>query len=509
MMKNLKKSKLTLITAWLLTAVMLLQLVPALGVFATETVKSGVDGNISWIIDSDGVLTFSGIDGNISWSVADGVLTLSGTGDMNNYDYWDNPAPWKNLKFTTAVIEEGVTSIGDDAFEGCAGLTSITLPDGITSIGEFAFYDCTGLTSVTLPVSLTSIGNGAFGDCWSLTSITIPKNVTFVSGDAFSGCNKLESILVDNSNTAYTSSDGILYSKDMTQLVACPGAKSGALIVPDSVVAIGDEACADCDDFSSIILPNSLAFIGDSAFSSCTDLKTVYYYGTEAEWNEIIADLGNGWLLNAEIIFLDGEQPDAYTKISWTLANDGTLFLSGSGVMNDYGYRNDAPWIDLSFTTAVIEEGILSIGENAFSNCNDLTSITLPNSLVHIGDYAFNYSDLLTTVYYYGTEAEWNEISIGSKNDKLLNAEIIFLDGEQPSNPDTPEDNEKPENLGDANGDGAVDAIDAARVLMIDAGLVELTEADIEACDANCDGSVDAIDAAHILRFDAGLIEEL
>ena len=125
------------------------------------------------------------------------------------------------------------------------------------------------------------------------------------------------------------------------------------------------------------------------------------------------------------------------------------------------------------------------------------------------------YCSGLTTVYYYGTEAEWNEISIGDYNDKLLNAEIIFLDGEQPSNPDTPdtpdtpEDNEKPENLGDANGDGAVDAIDAARVLMIDAGLVELTEADIEACDANCDGSVDAIDAAHILRFDAGLIEEL
>ena len=141
--------------------------------------------------------------------------------------------------------------------------------------------------------------------------------------------------------------------------------------------------------------------------------------------------------------------------------------------------------------------------------CSGLTSITLPNSLVSIGDQAFFPCRNLTTVYYYGTEAEWNEISIYSANDELLNAEIIFLDGEQPSNPDTPEDNEKPENLGDANGDGAVDAIDAARVLMIDAGLVELTEADIEACDANCDGSVDAIDAAHILRFDAGLIEEL
>ena len=88
---------------------------------------------------------------------------------------------------TDLVIPDGVTSIGDGAFDGCSGLTSVTIPDGVTSIGDGAFYGCSGLTSVTIPDSVTSIGSYAFCDCSGLTSVTIPDSVTSIGDYAFKG----------------------------------------------------------------------------------------------------------------------------------------------------------------------------------------------------------------------------------------------------------------------------------------------------------------------------------
>ena len=91
-------------------------------------------------------------------------------------------------------IPSSVTSIGDWAFYGCTGLTSITIPSSVTSIGDGAFSDCTGLTSITIPSSVTSIGDYAFSDCTGLTSITIPSSVTSIGDWAFYGCKGLKSV---------------------------------------------------------------------------------------------------------------------------------------------------------------------------------------------------------------------------------------------------------------------------------------------------------------------------
>ena len=117
---------------------------------------------------------------SLEWSLENGVLTITGTGEMYDYEY--NTIPWYEFaeSVKSIVIEDGVISIGNNAFRGCSGLTSVTIPNSVTSIGERAFYGCSGLTSVTIPNSVTSIGGGAFSGCSGLTSVTIPNSVTTI-----------------------------------------------------------------------------------------------------------------------------------------------------------------------------------------------------------------------------------------------------------------------------------------------------------------------------------------
>ena len=144
-------------------------------------------------------------EGNLTWKLdADGTLTISGTGAMKNYNYYNNPSPASQKKDSTkkVVIEDGVTSIGNSAFENCSSLTDITIPDSVTSIGNFAFRYCSSLTSITIPDSVTSIGGYAFSNCESLTSITIPDSVTSIGYSTFSYCSSLTSITIPNSVTS-------------------------------------------------------------------------------------------------------------------------------------------------------------------------------------------------------------------------------------------------------------------------------------------------------------------
>ena len=133
-----------------------------------------------------------------------------------------------------------MTSIGNNAFQDCWGLTSITIPNGVTSIGDMTFFRCSGLTSITIPNSVTSIGYKAFCECSGLTSITIPNSVTSIGEDAFSGCSGITSVTI-----------------------------------PNSVTSIGDYAFSWCSGLTFVTIPNSVTSIGDGAFSGCSDLTSV------------------------------------------------------------------------------------------------------------------------------------------------------------------------------------------------------------------------------------------
>ena len=225
---------------------------------------------------------------------------------------------------TSVTIPDSVTSIGGWAFTDCASLTSVTIPDGVTSIGEFAFHNCKSLTSMTIPRSVVSIGydafgwcesltsvtildgvrsigNSAFTDCKSLTSVTIPNSVTSIGRGAFSSCASLTGIWVAEGNSHYVSdASGVLFNKDKTTLVQCPGAFA-VYTIPGSVTSIGDDAFSGCASLTSVTIPDSVTSIGNYAFSCCGSLTDVYFTGTETAWNCITIGTANDALKNANI----------------------------------------------------------------------------------------------------------------------------------------------------------------------------------------------------------------
>ena len=135
---------------------------------------------------------------NLKWHLTnDGVLTITGKGEMYDYSY----TPWSNDDLTRVIIGNGVTTIGEAAFRSCSHLTSVTIPNSVTTIGGWAFKYCSSLTSVTIPNSVTTIKEYAFSDCSHLTSVTIPNSVTTIGNNAFNGCSSLTSVTIPNSVT--------------------------------------------------------------------------------------------------------------------------------------------------------------------------------------------------------------------------------------------------------------------------------------------------------------------
>ncbi len=231
---------------------------------------------------------------NLTWNFdeATKTLTISGTGDM--YDYLtpeaENPnaAPWKDLDITTLVVEDGVTSIGWDAFKNIPSLTSVTLPNSIKTMDSA--FPFTGLTSVTIPEGVTSINN-AFWGCSSLTSVNIPDTVTSMQV-AFVECSGLTSIdipdCVTNINGAF---------QGCTSLTS--------VTVPSSVTAML-YAFAGCTSLTTVNIPVSLTTIGEYSFADCTNLTTVNYAGTQAQWEAIdIVESGNDILNSVTVNYTE------------------------------------------------------------------------------------------------------------------------------------------------------------------------------------------------------------
>ena len=175
---------------------------------------------------------------------------------------------------TSVEIPNSVTSIGGSAFSDCDGLTSVEIPNSVTSIGDGAFGYCDGLISVEIPNSVTSIGYFAFSSCDGLTSIEIPNSVTSIGDGAFADCSGLMEIKVAESNPNYVSIDGCLYSKDVTTLCCCPGAKT-SITIPNSVTEISKYAFRGCSGLTSVEIPNTVTEIADYVFWGCSGLTSI------------------------------------------------------------------------------------------------------------------------------------------------------------------------------------------------------------------------------------------
>ena len=308
-------------TVILLALVLACMLLPS-AVLAEEIASGTCDYKLTWTLDSEG------------------VLTISGNGEMGNFDKDRNPAPWSAYadQITHVTIEPGVTRIGFDAFTGCS-VASVDIPNTVTGIGSGAFAN-TKLTSLEIPGSVTGIGDEAFYGTY-ITEVTFPVTVRRVGWRIFGN-------------------DSIEETAKITVLGNAPGGL-----------------------FESFYFKNA----------------EIYYPGNNGSWTWDVEhyDAGEGcnvtWIPDYST---DGDVVLTGTcgeNVTWSLSlnKTQTLTLSGSGEMYDYRVTNDVPWNDYrsSIAHVVVEEGVTSIGNVAFARTNGLMSVALPESLERIGANTF------------------------------------------------------------------------------------------------------------------------
>lgn len=255
--------------------------------YENETWRETTDAiDAAWKPGSNQHLVFIALGGpsgkcgdSVYWEMnREGDLTISGTGNM--YDYYSSADPqWtfvKNLRSMT--IEEGVTSIGREAFDDCAGIRSIEIADTVVTLGNDAFDGCTGLLNLHIPASLTSWHRGE------------------PHGLEFSGCTSLRAITVDPDHPFLYSKDGVLYAKaglyhdDGGVLMHCPKMKTGIHVIDDGTVELQGGCFSGCEGISQVFVPFSVREMGDynhSVFGSCTGLRGIWYEGSESMWESI------------------------------------------------------------------------------------------------------------------------------------------------------------------------------------------------------------------------------
>lgn len=336
----MKKRIISLLLALVLAATLLP--VQAWGATVVDSGYCGGEGdgkNLTWTLDSDGVLTISGegkmgrwIDlSSVPWytnrSKIKRVVVGSGVTSIGD-------SAFACSSLTSVSIGDSVTSIGEKAFSVCNRLTSVTIPDSVTSIDQLAFYGCSNLTGFqvdpqnrnycsidgvifdkskktlvlypsgnpasdyVIPSSVTSIGEKAFYHCSrNLANITIPNSVTSIGDSAFSGCSSLTSVIIPDSVTSIGddafSSCRSLTSVTISNSVTSIGKSVFAncrlanVTIPNSVTSIGTHAFLRCGYLTSVTIPGSVMSIEERAFADCTSLKDVYYTGSEKQWEAI------------------------------------------------------------------------------------------------------------------------------------------------------------------------------------------------------------------------------
>lgn len=337
------------------------------------------------------------------------------------------------LELPASIDDVAVTSIGEDAFENCAKLTTISIPKSITDIHYSAFSGCSGLTAITVdtentsycsidgvlcnadiswlicypaqkedvaydvPDTVTTILGYAFENCENLEEIQIPSSVTTITVGAFRGCSNLSAITVNSKNTSYTSVNGVLFNYAMTTLVCYPAGKTDTTYsIPTSVTSIALYAFYACTSLTSVSIPSGVTSIGNYAFYMCTKLSAL-------ELPESLTTIGDAAFANC------------ISLMSVTFGDNLQYVYS-------YAFYNCN---QLMFVT--LPESVTLIDEKAFAECSSLLAISLGSNVTKIQAYALENCSALTDVYYASTEDDWDAISFGTDLESELSDVTIHF----------------------------------------------------------------------------------
>lgn len=295
------------------------------------------------------------------------------------------------------VVNDGityqVTRIGKNAFQGCKELTLIDIPEGITTIGTFAFNGCTKLENVDLPNSLVTLESFAFYACQSFTSFHVPRNLTDIAYNALMSCRNIAYYTCSSFNNHFKAVDGILYSKDLTTLVAYPFAATAttfdipshvtklhdyclssnsnlvAVNIPETVTWMGMNIFRDCVNIAEIDVPDGVTHMGVTVFGGCTSLTRVHL---PANLDTIKSSTFSGCTLLTEV----------------TIPRNVSC-IDEQGFINARGLE-----------TVIFEEGsrLTSLGERAFLDCYALETLDLPSTVTSIGSGCFSGCRSLKTI---------------------------------------------------------------------------------------------------------------
>ena len=413
---------------------------------------------------------------NLTWTLdSNGLLTISGTGAMADYHPVEDDAianvPWQDYRLIVKSIDiqDGVTSIGSFAFYSflflqrvqisnsvtsigvcsfsrCADLPAINIPssvvrigessfqscislkrlcfsEGLKEIGDIAFADCYGLTSVILSDSISTIGEYAFSFCVQLESIRMGVGVVRIGKMAFVGCSKLNSVYINDlsawcaiSFDIFNSSNPLSYA----HILFLDDEPVTDLIIPEGVKYISDGAFMDCTNLFRITFPESLERIGSLSFSGCTNLGQVMF-GKREKRIEDGAFMDCTSLKNIEIpktVNYIGEG-----AFSGCLSID-SLVIPSSVTTIGVGAFGECK----SLREVIIRAEIDFLSPGMFTQCSNLQSITIPKSINAVYYNAFYKCYSLKDVFFGGPKEQWNDILINDGNEYLMNANIHFTD---------------------------------------------------------------------------------
>ncbi len=406
-----------------------------------------------------------GTDGDWSWVIgSDSVLTISGTGATNDYTSASGGVvPWYNhrLRVKTAVVETGITELGSHLFYNHANLTSVSLPSTLTMIKQYAFRNCSKLPAISLPANLKTISSHVFNGS-GVTSIHIPASVTIISTAAFYDAESLATLTVAANNTTYTAEGNVLYNKDKTTLHTWPAgipyvevyklpetvteiqsnafrnAKIGYLVLHDGMktgsVSYGLNVCRHIQGVTlpsnatalingalqnaplrSVTLPSSITSLSYNSLAYLTYLRHLISLPTTPPTAQSSTFTGTAKRVYVPSGSVSAYQAANYWKdfeitgivangtcgdgLTWILGADSTLIISGYGAMDNYE-TTTIPWIAnrAGIKQVVVEDFVTSIGDYAFYNMPNLSSADLGERILTIGANAFANCSGLTEI---------------------------------------------------------------------------------------------------------------
>ncbi|MGN0030034.1 MAG: leucine-rich repeat domain-containing protein [Marinilabiliaceae bacterium] len=333
--------------------------------------------------------------GGTGWTLTDeGVLTVGADYEWADFGFTCEDE-WKDYltNVRRVVVEDGVTKIGANAFDGCVNATGITLPESLSEIGNYAFNNCeslsdiripanvksTGicafegcaaLTGIGLPEGLTEISAGLFHDCESLTSISIPKNVTLIGNAAFTGCSSMKSVELPEGLTKI----------DEAAFEDC--ARLGTVAIPKTVKSIGAYAFDGCSSLTAAVIPEGVDTIHYNAFSNCLRLASVVLPKSVT----MIEESAFAYCEALRAI----ELPEGMTEIEWA-AFSGCSSLREVKIPGGVERILGNAFADCrSLKTVELQEGLRWIRHDAFNGCSSLEDLTIPSTVTDIDDNAFD-----------------------------------------------------------------------------------------------------------------------